>query len=133
MGHVVELQNVLLPRPHRFRALIDCKLSLCSSLNGMKSLHRCPGPKYPLATCMDHGPLLKLIRLRALAEMELDVLFLGVEGFFGDSHVVKGLLLGRRDPDSQVYQRVGQVRFDMRGPKLGMRDFEAWMKEITIA
>ena len=77
MGHVVELQNVLLPRPHRFRASMDCKLSLCSSLNGMKSLHRCPGPKYPLATCMDHGPLLKLIRLRALAEMELDVLFLG--------------------------------------------------------
>lgn len=116
---------------------IDCGLSQCISVTGAKSLHRCVGSKCPLA--MDpskgHGPLLTFKSVSdtdSSDAIEVDVLLLGIE-VLGDNVETWGLLLGREDPDSHVYQRIGTVQFgELEGPKWKLGDFKAWMKVVRI-
>ena len=95
---------------------IDCDIAQSTSTKGARSLHRCPGSKCSSAMGPpgSHRTLLAFPSLRSEDNTDktgIEVLLLHKD-MYGRSDVgIIGLLLGRHDPDREIYHRIGRVEF----------------------
>ena len=120
------------------RCYLDCRVSESASLQGVRSLHRCQGLNCPLISdTSKHHRLLDLeepIRTRVKDLAEVDVLLVLTKKHRAGWRAIDALVLGRPDPNSHVYQRIGLVQWRPEGPILALEasGLEPWMTEVMI-